>query len=144
MTDPASRNGSGVLSRILIAILLLAGLLSGCQGEKRKNLMDQTLRLYERSIKWGAFLDAQTLLLEIENPLKPGEMKEIKVTSYEVLQQQIGGDFERLDQVVEIKFFHEQQGTVHTLIDNQTWVYDEESETWLLQSGMPDFNSAIQ
>lgn len=106
--------------------------------------MDSILRLYEKSIKWGMYTDAQSV---VENP-EPQELldryQEVKVVSYEVVRQEIVGDFEQLNQLVEIKFYHEQQGTIKTVRDPQMWTYDDDRETWVLQSGLPDFMSATQ
>lgn len=126
-------------------ILLVSGLLlTGCASEKRKTNMDATLRLYEKSIKWGMYADAQTVL---ENP-EPQELLdrygEVKVVSYDVVRQEIVGDFEQLNQIVDIKFYHEQQGTIKTVRDVQMWIYDDDRETWVLQSGLPDFMSATE
>ena len=70
--------------------------------------------------------------------------KEIKVISYEVVRQEIVGDVQQLNQVVEIKFYHEQQAKIMTLRDVQVWVYDDERKTWVLQTGLPDFMSAVE
>ena len=128
---------SGLLFCLLFVVL-------ACATNKKEITLEDTLRFYETSIRWGEFGDAQALQKEITAPLDPEKYREIKVISYEVIRQEIRNDYSRLDQTVEIRFYHEQQGKVQKLIDRQTWLYDNEQGIWLLDSDLPDFNSAIQ
>jgi hypothetical protein len=125
-------------------VLVLAILIGGCATEKRKERLDETLRFYERSIKWGSYAAARTL---IEQPVAQERLdryQAIKVISYEVLRQEVVGDFEQINQIVDIKFYHEQQGTIQTVRDTQVWIYDHDRATWLLQTGLPDFLSVVK
>lgn len=125
-------------------VLLFVVAVAACSTDKKHRQMDGTLRLYEKSIRWGDYDGAQTVQKESRALIDSKILREFKVTSYNVIQQEIRDDFTRLNQTVEIRFYHEQQGKEIKLIDEQTWLYDNELETWLLDSGLPDFNSAIQ
>ncbi|MCI0654844.1 MAG: hypothetical protein L0Y39_10260 [Methylococcaceae bacterium] len=125
------------------AVTILA-VIAGCASEKKMESMDTTLRLYERSIKWGSYADAQSLSAKPEPQERLDRYKEIKVISYEVLRQEIVGDFEQINQIVDIKFYHEQQGKIETVRDTQVWIYDKDREIWVLQTGLPDFMSVLQ
>ncbi len=124
-------------------ILLFFVVAAACATDKKQTKMDNILRSYKESIRWNAFVHAQALQKEITGPID-AELDEIKVTSYEVIKQEIKDDFTRLDQTVEIRFYHQQQAKEIKLIDEQTWLYDEKLETWQLDGGLPDFNSAIR
>lgn len=134
MNDVAKLLGMGLLAIFVVA----------CSGAARQMSIEDTLRIYERSIRWGDYRDAQSLLKEIKKPLGRDDLREIKVVSYTVLGQRISDDSKRLDQTVEIRFYHEQQGTIRTLTDQQTWIYDTETEIWQLDDELPDFPSGIQ
>jgi hypothetical protein len=127
------------------ALILVASfvVVSGCATDKRKESMDGTLRLYEKSIKWGSYGDAQTLTDQPVPQETLDQYGDIKVISYEVIRQELVGDFEQINQLVEIKFYHQQQGKILTVRDNQVWVYDPEREIWRLQTGLPDFRSVV-
>ena len=124
-------------------MLLFFVVAAACATDKKLTKMDNILRAYKESIRWNAFVHAQALQKEITGPIDEA-LDEIKVTSYEVIKQEIRDDFTRLDQTVEIRFYHQQQAKEIKLIDEQTWLYDDELETWQLDGGLPDFNSAIR
>ena len=132
------------MKKIAWMIFLLVVSLYGCSTDKKKMQMDDTLRLYEKSIRWGQFAAAQTVQKDLSHFVDPERLKEIKVISYDVIRQEVHGDFDRVDQTVEIGFYHEQQGTVNKIIDQQSWVYDAEQGIWQLEGQLPDFSSAIQ
>ncbi|MGH8475136.1 MAG: hypothetical protein ACRERS_00735 [Methylococcales bacterium] len=127
---------------VMMAAMLID--LTGCASEKKRENMDAALRLYEQSIRWGSYTDAQ---LALENPQSQEQLdsyKDIKVISYEVKSQEIVGDFEQLNQIVDIKFYHEQQGVIQTLRDVQVWLYDQDRNGWVLKTGLPDFLSVFR
>ncbi len=132
------------MRRTVWLLLVLTIGFGACSTDKKKMDMDNTLRLYEKSIRWGAYGDAQTVQKDLSNFVDPEKFSEIKVISYDVIRQEIHGDFDRVDQTVEIRFYHEQQGTVKKLVDQQTWLYDEDRGIWQLEGPLPNFNSAIQ
>lgn len=132
------------MKKIAIILFFTSLILAGCASEQRKTSMDSTLRLYEKSIKWGLYSDAQSVVEKPEPQELLDRYEEIKVISYEVVHQEIVGDFEQLNQIVEIKFYHEQQGTIKTVRDPQVWIYNDDREAWVLESGLPDFISATQ
>lgn len=123
--------------------MILVGL-AGCASDPRQTTMDQALRSYEKSIKWGSFADAQKLIQQPQAQDLLDRYQAIEVISYEVLRQEIVGDFEQINQVVEIKFYHEQQATIKTIRDIQVWIYDEDRVSWVLTTGLPDFMSGVR
>ncbi|MGH8549913.1 MAG: hypothetical protein ACRERU_15170 [Methylococcales bacterium] len=131
-------------NRLLCIVLTILVVTSGCASEKKKDSLESTLRLYERSIKWGSYADAQTLTAKPEAQERLDRYNEIKVISYEVLRQEIVGDFEQINQIVDIKFYHEQQGKIETVRDTQVWIYNQDRESWVLQTGLPDFMSVVR
>ncbi len=136
--------GRGIPVKRIIGMLLIFFVVAiACSTDKKKTKMDDVLRSYRKSIRWNAFAHAQGVQKKIAGPIDT-ELGEIKVTSYDVIKQEISDDFTRVDQTVEIKFYHQRQGKELTLIDEQTWLYDEELEVWQLDGNLPDFSSAIQ
>ena len=131
--------------RVILILAVLAAIIGCASSDKREEGLEAVLRHYERSIKWGSYTEARMMAGE-EAPAQEevDPYKEIKVISYEVISQTIIGDFQEMDQVVEIKFYHEQQAKMRTLRDTQRWVYDQEQKTWVLKSGFPDFLSALE
>ncbi|MGR9105317.1 MAG: hypothetical protein ACU843_00145 [Gammaproteobacteria bacterium] len=132
-----------LLRSLLMVTTVLFGL-SGCASDNKKETLDASLRLYERSIRWGNFSDARLLTETPEALERLDPYQGIKVISYEVLRRETVGDFQQLNQTVEIKFYHEDDAKIRTLRDTQVWLYDEKRQTWVLQTGLPDFESALR
>ncbi len=123
---------------------MLVFIVIACAAEKRQLRLDDTLRHYGSAIRWGAYADAQQLQKDVDQELDNDFLREIKVTSYEAIRQSVSEDGNRIDQTVEIRYYHQSQGTEKSLIDQQTWEYDEIGETWKLDGKIPKFKSAAQ
>lgn len=123
-----------------LLILLLPLLLTACAAKNRQVRLDNTLRQYEQAIRWGLFPEAFALRKEPAKVPDFDFLQEVKVTAYEAIGRPVGPeDGNRIDQTVEIRYYHEDYGREQVLIDKQVWRYDEEKVVWLLDSKMPEF-----
>lgn len=119
-------------------------LLAGCAHFKEISRVDSLERisvLYEKTLRWGSYEEA-VLFMEggpEQQITNIEELKEFKVTSYELLSRDISPDMFNAQQTVEIKYYHNQYLIERTLVDRQVWKYNSESKTWLLNSGLPHF-----
>jgi len=123
----------------LIATLLLL-LLQGCASESRLRMLDDTLKVYSDTIRWGRYEDAAQLVLN-KPTFDKKAIENIKVTSYKERQRDVDEDSKVAKTVVEIRYYNEEIGKENTLVDKQEWKYFEEPEGWLLTSDMPDFGA---
>lgn len=129
----------------LLLILLLATLaLAGCIPPKKQKDLDATLLKYEQMIRWSQWDAAATLIspefLE-ENPISNLDMERLRlfrVTNYTLRSAAPIGDGNEFAQVVEISMFNKTQAREKTIIDQQVWRFDEETEVWMNHSGLPD------
>jgi hypothetical protein len=131
---------------ILQALLLLgmATLLSGCpQTREDKNLLE-TLQQYETIVRWAEW-DAATDFIsreyQLEHPISRLELDRLRlfrVTQYQVRSSAPVEGGNGLIQVVEIRMFNKNQARERTIIDEQFWKYNPETERWKLHSGLPD------
>jgi hypothetical protein len=123
-----------------VVIVLLPLLLVACAAKNRQVRLDNTLRHYENAIRWGRFPEAYALQKE---PVKAPDfdyLKEIKVTAYEPIGRPVvSEEGNRIDQTVEIRYYHEDYGREEVLIDKQVWRYDDEREIWLRDGESPNF-----
>jgi len=126
---------------ITLAIwLLFLSSLTGCAGENtRDRSLDNVLRSYEHTIRWGKMENVNNYLKEpIEFSKDTFEkMKHIQVTSYRVLSKTINQN--ELRQLVEIRYYNDEFAVERSITDPQKWEYNEESETWNLISTVPVF-----
>ena len=119
-------------------------LLIGCgtyKASKRQEVLDKTLLAYEDAIVFGEYYAAnQFRSKEVREKQTPdfNRLKNIKVSRYKLLDKTSSEDGLKVDLTVEIGYFHVNQLTLQTIIDEQQWEYDKEQKQWYLHSGLPD------
>ena len=130
------------MAKYLISVCLAA--LVGCASVSEMNITDKfekTTRAYRQALQWGDWPTAKQYLdpdRAIKDQINLDELKQIKVTSYEVIDLIPAEDKMRAQQTVEIKYYFIKRMVEKTLIDKQIWVYSE-STGWRLTSGLPSF-----
>lgn len=125
---------------LTICILLLVGCAT-IEKQEMMNSLEKTLRGYENAIRWGYYQVAQSYrkVREKEQPPDYKKLKEFKVSTYEVIKKDMSEDKMRLQQTVEIKYYHINFLIEKTLINELLWVFDVEEKKWYLHSKLPDF-----
>jgi hypothetical protein len=107
--------------------------------QKRSNQLEMTLRQYESAIRWGYF-DYLSGFTNADAKAGSGEADtNIRVTSYETLQPAVITEEGKALQTVRIHYIHNDRQVVRTLVDRQTWAYDEDKSAWFLKSRPPVF-----
>ena len=124
------------------ATALLALLLSSCisSGPIHKVKMDDHLNSYGAAIRWGEFERAQ----EFQAPARRTQLdlnwlRNIHVSSYEVVYKKEEQDGNIQEQTAKIRYFVESAGIEKTLIDHQVWRYDEDLDLLVLETDIPAF-----
>ena len=120
------------------ALLVLAGC-GSIEKDKKANAMDAALNTYGDAIRWGYFETAYSYLHPDKRKEAPATLENVRVTSYEVLQPPLMKDEENAEQVVRIEYVHKDVQQVRSLSDRQLWRYEKNTNTWWLNSGVPDF-----
>lgn len=127
-----------------IVMIGLAGLLQGCPQTREDKNLSETLRQYEKIVRWAQW-DAATEFISPEylqeHPITRLEMDRLRlfrVTRYTLRSSTPVDEGQGLVQVVELRIFNKNQARERTIIDEQYWKYDEERQRWLLHSGLPD------
>ena len=127
---------------ILLSSLLLLGLLSACNSmplSQRSDVLKNDLRRYEGTIRWDNIANAYKMLTpDLQKTVSaPGNLDNIKVTHYEVLEGvKVKGD--RAEQRVAIRYIHKDRQVVRQIIDNQIWV-DLPDLGWRRDNPIPTF-----
>ena len=128
---------AGKISWYLIIVLLIT--LCGCISDPKISEMEDTLRAYERAIRWSDF----QLVPGFRSPEKAKEeldfdkLKSIKVTGYATQQRLVSDTGVEASQIVEIRFYDENVGREKVVIDRQKWTYDNAVDHWVLVSELP-------
>lgn len=134
--------GFHLLRSTVAAVALLVAACATTSGIDKSRA--DTLKQYEAMIRWSEWDGAINFLapeyLE-EHPISRLDLERLRlfrVTAYNVRSTQLYDDGLAMTQVVELRLFLKSQAVERTVMDQQIWRYDEESERWLLHSGLPD------
>ena len=128
-------------SRILTMTLFLFPflLLAGCAAQDEAHNLDLTLLAYERTIRWGQLYDSHKFQKDPQ-PVSQQErerLKQIKITGYDLItREHTPGKYV---QVVDIKYYYEDQAVIRTITDTQEWEYVKDKRQWLLLTTLPTF-----
>ena len=132
------------MNRKIVVILFLIGLVVGCSPQKiLKNPMkafEDATRTYSHAISWSEFDVAATLLKNVDEEKKEGQIEHLnqfKVTAYELRNITVIEEDVRIRQVVRISYFRRDNLVVKSIADDQLWEYDPEQRTWHILSGLP-------
>ncbi len=117
----------------MVALMLF----QGCASE-RIRLLDDTLKVYGDTIRWGRFEDAAQMAIN-KPTFDEKTVANIKVTSYKERHQEVDEDGKAAKSMVEIRYYNKEIGQEHTVIDKQEWKYFEDPDGWMLTSDMPEF-----
>jgi hypothetical protein len=127
-----------------ILIVSLATLISGCPQTKEEKGLSETLLQYETIVRWAQWdATADFIAPEYleEHPISRLELDRLRlfrVTQYTIRSAIPVDDGNGLVQVVEIRMFNKNQARERTIINEQIWKYNEETERWQMHSGLPD------
>jgi len=121
--------------------LLIASLaLTACPHDMDMLKMNEQLDAYGAALRWSRYDQAlDSLAPPLRAQYRLQTFGDVHVTSYNPLHQQESGNGSMLSQKVEIRYLLGNSGAEKSLIDQQTWLLDQEKNKWFLQSGLPNF-----
>lgn len=133
------------MRRILSFLAVLSMLaLAGCATQTRKDTLTTTLNAYGSTLRWGDFQSAAQFLdpkYRAEHPLSKLDLdryKQVRVSEYDDGAGPVpAGEFD-VQQTVHISLINRHTQSERTIVDHQTWHYDEKTKHWWLISGLPD------
>jgi hypothetical protein len=130
-----------VLSLFAIATMLV---LAGCATQKRADTLDTTLRAYASAVRWGdfqsaaIFLEPKTRAEHMPSALDLARYKLVQVSGYDAGNGPVPDGENQVRQIVHINLVIVSSQSERSIVDRQTWHYDEASKHWWLTSGLPD------
>ena len=137
-------NRAGLRLRTGVLLAVVIALLAGCAGDTMSRTREETLQKYETIVRWSQWDAAVDYLapeyLE-ENPISRLDMDRLRlfrVTQYIPRQVAVAADGMGVQQVVEIRLYNQREAVERSIFDRQLWKYDEETQRWLLHTGLPD------
>ncbi len=130
--------------RFLATAFLAIVCLTSCSSNQVDKSRSETFKQYETIIRWSQWDAAADFIAPEymeENPITRLDLDRLrlfKVTSYVIRSTGIFDEGMTVRQTVEIKMFNNRQAVERTILDEQEWRYNGETERWLLHSGLPD------
>jgi hypothetical protein len=120
-----------MLNRSLLFLLpVFALLLGGCQSMQLKDQqaqLEETLRTYSGTGRWGELADAYKFL-EPELAMQhtpPAGLENLRVTRYEEVDGPVvSGDTAKV--TARIRYIQQDRQVVHTMVDKQEWRFSKE------------------
>jgi len=133
------------MRRILSLLVVLSVLLlAGCATKTRSDSLTTTLKAYGSTLRWGdfqsatQFMDPKTRAAHPLTPLQLARFQQVRVTEYDDGAGPVPtGDFD-VQQTAMISLVNIHTQSERSIVDHQTWHYDEATKHWWLTSGLPD------
>lgn len=122
-----------------------AALLASCASNpmhSKEDLLTETLRSYAATIRWGdvaraqAFIEPKVLAEHPPSALDLARFQQVQITGY-TEQPPVSSGENEVHQIVEIGLVNINTQAARSVVDRQTWRYDEAAKRWWLVSGLP-------
>ena len=128
----------GILPSLAVIVLATC---STNQVDKDRGEVFKQYEIIIRWSEWDAAADFISAEYQIEHPITRLELDRLRlfrVTAYSVRSVGIFDEGMTARQTVEIRMFNNSQAVERTIIDEQEWRYNKQTERWKLHSGLPD------
>lgn len=126
---------------LIASVFVLSVILVSCAADPKSMELDDTLRLYEATIRWNNYQAAPGFLTkkQLEGEVDLNKLKSIKVSAYKLIQKTEVPGKDEINQIVEIRYFDENVAKEYVITNNQKWIYDDDADGWRLDSPLPEF-----
>lgn len=123
-------------------VSILFGLLVGCasMSETMEKFRDTSMA-YERALRWGNY-DMARAVHKNTTPLSEDERKRMTkyhVSSFRVISNDIQNDQSRVNQIVELRYYNEENAIERKMNVPLEWLHENNSGTWRITSPFPVF-----
>lgn len=129
---------------LLIATVTLAAA-SGCAKIEKKGRaqgLDQAVRLYENSIRWGNFDVAAGLLRRRDGGATSATVHvpaQVRVTAFASEILAVNEEVTEATVTTRFDYYLPQTGKVRTISRTDLWWFDTGTEQWYMDGSLPDF-----
>ena len=129
------------MQKNILFFLLSLLVLGACSGLKdRANALDETLRGYEKALRWTQY---ETLVIFHHSNTKASinvdYLRKLRVSSYTVQSSNMADDHNSYLQSIEIKYYFLDEMKEKTIIDDQTWGFNKDTDQWLRTNALTVF-----
>ncbi len=131
------------MKKMAFIALLICCLPFGCgsMGESaRMERFGQINQAYERALRMGDYRKAAEFQDPSAQAPKPDihKIEKYKIVEYNITHMDVSADQQEITQDVGLQYFRLNGNVLHTVHRSQSWRYQPDSKTWLLQTGLPE------
>lgn len=134
---------SGIRTTTVFVLLALTGLGSCAQIEQKGRAvkLEQAVRLYVDSIRWGNFETAAGLVRpRAGTAAAPRQVPaNVRVTAYASRIVSINETRDEAQVITAFDYYFQNSATVNSVSRQDLWWYDPNSEQWYLDGSLPEF-----
>jgi len=144
------RPAAGRWPRLALLPALLLALLAGCnpvKSEQRLELLDASIRTYEKMLRWAEYREAAQYIRPREGEAEPVDyalLESVRITRFQSIKRIVTEARDAAVILANIEFYHEDYGVVYEMEYTENWYYDETEEHWFLDGALPDFTAAME
>jgi hypothetical protein len=131
----------------LFTLLMIAAFvaLTGCakfEHKERQIRLDQAVRVYADSIRWGNF-DTATGFIRPRDGMPPAlstNLGDVRVTAYASRILHIDETSHEAQVTASFDYYNVNSGTIRSTSQTVLWWFDPVTERWYLDGTLPDFS----
>jgi hypothetical protein len=127
--------------RVGVVAMLLLGACSSMGGRERATQLEERLRAYDASLRWGYYDKALTFLRARPGgePLPPCVPREdLHFTAYQARESQVSEDLTEARVRSTFSYVLRDSNAVRQGVDVQSWWYDADLARWFIDGGLPE------
>ncbi|MDX1529764.1 MAG: hypothetical protein R3337_14135 [Gammaproteobacteria bacterium] len=130
---------------LLFGAALILAAASGCATLDKENRLlglNQAVRLYENSIRWGDFNVAAGLLRRRDGGVTSATVnvpQEVRVTAYASEIIAVNDEVTEATVATRFDYYLPDSGKVRTVSESKLWWFDADTGQWYLDGGLPSF-----
>lgn len=132
---------------LLLPLLLLCLVVTPAEARSKKDkAMDQVLMDYAATLRWGgfeqglAFIDPEVRQAKPISSVELNRYRQVRVSYYHQ-QSPVEVSKTEIQVLAEIGVINNHNQSERSVIDRQTWRWDEKAKRWWLMTGLPSITS---
>lgn len=131
------------LYQFVLTLIVLSsfGTLTSCAvSPDPMQMLDSSVRSYERAIRWGDFQRAKSFHKNspVLSDLERRRLQFYRITGYDVMQHSTPDEFNS-HMLVEIKYYKNDMPVIKSVMQKLHWKRDKDSKVWYLDTPFPNF-----
>lgn len=123
-------------------VLVLAACTASQQLKDAYEQFDLSVNNYAVAIRWGNFQEATNFCRARQSKTKRlnwSHFEKIQVTGYEIREKVVNPNMKEAFITMAFSYYIRDHGVIHTLVDEQTWWYDDKQRRWFVDGSVPEF-----